>query len=365
MPTTTPASRHAWLDHVRAVGIVLVVAGHAIRSLDRSGLPTAEWLSALDDAIYSFHMPLFFMLAGMTQGLGRRKGVAAALQALLWGIVLPYLIWSSVWVALKIGFADAVNAHVTGSPLEILWRPVDHFWFLYVLAVLRVVWIGVEATGSRVLRRLAILVPLVVAFVGLPSDGDGVINVYLFFWAAFYGVGVLAVHEVPEIRGRALVLLTVVAEVLWLGAMVLDPAALDGGFGPVRTLIAFAGAVWLIGAVLVCAPHGLAGRLVGFVGEASLAIFLTHTLFGALARIALERVGLLTPGTLVVVAIVAGVAGPALAYAAVLRLDAAVGRPLARWIGFGTQRRSHYLDLGRAPEPRGAAGAVSLDGRAG
>ncbi|BBE73604.1 acyltransferase family protein [Oharaeibacter diazotrophicus] len=363
MPTTPPASRLAWLDHVRAAGILLVVAGHAIRSLDRSGLPTADWLVALDDAIYSFHMPLFFMLAGMTQGLGRRKGVAAALQALFWGIVLPYLIWSSVWVALKTGFADAVNAPVTGSPFAILWQPIDHFWFLYTLAILRIVWIGVEATGSALARRLAILVPLVAAFVGLPAAGGPVVDTYLFFWAAFYGVGVVAVHEAPEIRGRALVLLTLVAEVVWLGAMVLDPAAVDADFGPVRTLIAFAGVFTLIGTVLICAPGGLAGRLAGFVGEASLAIFLTHTLFGAVARLALERLGLLSPGTLLVAAIVAGVVGPTLAYAAVLRADAALGRPLARWIGFGTQRRSHYFDLGRPA--RAAGGAVSLDGRAG
>lgn len=363
MPTTPPASRLAWLDHVRAAGILLVVAGHAIRSLDRSGLPTADWLAGLDDAIYSFHMPLFFMLAGMTQGLGRRKGVAAALQALFWGIVLPYLVWSSVWVALKTGFAGAVNTHVSGSPLAILWQPIDHFWFLYTLAILRMVWIGVEATGSAVARRLAILVPLVVAFVGLPSEDGTVVNTYLFFWAAFYGVGVVAVHEAPEIRGRALAILTLAAEVVWLGAMVLDPAALHDGFGPVRSLVAFAGAFTLIGAVLLCAPGGLVGRLAGFLGEASLAIFLTHTLFGAVARLALERLGLLSPGTLLVAAIVAGVVGPALAYAAVLRLDAALDRPLARWIGLGTQRRSHYFDLGRAAEPRAAA-TVSLDGRA-
>lgn len=48
--------RLEYIDIARGIGIVLVVLGHCLSQLD-GGLRTF---------IYSFHMPLFFALAGMT-----------------------------------------------------------------------------------------------------------------------------------------------------------------------------------------------------------------------------------------------------------------------------------------------------------
>lgn len=48
-------NRISWIDSAKGIGILLVVLGHTY------GIPT--WLYGL---IYSFHMPLFFLLSGMT-----------------------------------------------------------------------------------------------------------------------------------------------------------------------------------------------------------------------------------------------------------------------------------------------------------
>lgn len=47
-----PAGRFPWVDHLKALGILLVVAGHCRLSQEQH-----RW-------IYAFHMPLFFMLSG-------------------------------------------------------------------------------------------------------------------------------------------------------------------------------------------------------------------------------------------------------------------------------------------------------------
>ncbi len=280
------SARLAWLDHARAAGILLVVVGHAIRSLDRSGLPTPPVLAAADTAIYSFHMPLFFLLAGMTQTIAGRKPAGRALQGVLWGIVWPYLLWSAVWFVLKAAFAGAANQGAGGSFASILWQPVDHFWFLYVLAILRLVWIAVEATGSALVRRLAVLLPLAVAFVGA-GPADGVFNAFLLFWAAFYGVGVLVGGAAGGIGRIRLAFGTVAAFVVWAAIVAGVPDLLTGGFGPLRTLAGLAGSAAVIAALAALAPAGAIGRAIGFVGEASLTIFLTHTLFGAAVRVVL------------------------------------------------------------------------------
>lgn len=352
------AHRLAWLDHVRAVGIVLIVVGHAIRSAERSGFDLAPAYEAADRAIYSFHMPLFFLLAGMTHALGGRRPLRQALVATGWTIVLPYLLWSSIWIGLKHGFASEANLPVEGSWISILWQPVDHFWFLYVLLLVRLVWLAVDAVDSPLLRRAAIVLPLVVAFVGI-GPSTGIFNPVLFFWAAFYGVGVLAIGGAAGFGRPAAAGAGLLAGLFWAGLVGFAPGLMADGIGAARTLAGLAGSFAVIGLMMALAPGGWSGRLLGFVGEASLTIFLTHTLVGAAVRVVLNRLGLLTPADLVVAATVAGVVGPALLHAAVLRAGLVLDRPIGRWVGFGTQRRSHYLDL--APQ-RAAAPAVSLGG---
>lgn len=53
------SKRIEWIDVAKGVGIVLVSFGHL-----RNGDGESVWLPALDapiDAIYLFHMPLFFL----------------------------------------------------------------------------------------------------------------------------------------------------------------------------------------------------------------------------------------------------------------------------------------------------------------
>ena len=77
--------RILWLDQLKAVGFFLVILGH----MDIPG--------ALNGWIYSFHMPLFFLVSGFTLNL--KKTAEAPLRAqvpkLLKRMVLPY-----VWIEL-------------------------------------------------------------------------------------------------------------------------------------------------------------------------------------------------------------------------------------------------------------------------
>lgn len=60
----TPSQRIEWIDIAKALGIILVSFGHI-----RNGDGESVWLPVLDstiDAIYLFHMPLFFILGGLT-----------------------------------------------------------------------------------------------------------------------------------------------------------------------------------------------------------------------------------------------------------------------------------------------------------
>ena len=81
-----------WVNQAKAIGIILVVIGH-------SGAP-----GILTKLIYSFHMPLFFILSGYLfdstkwHGVGIRKFAVSRFRTL----ILVYLIWGLINLILNV-----------------------------------------------------------------------------------------------------------------------------------------------------------------------------------------------------------------------------------------------------------------------
>lgn len=58
--------RAIWVDYAKAIGIILVVYGHVIRGIYNSDIPLdIGFYETSNNIVYSFHMPLFFFLAGI------------------------------------------------------------------------------------------------------------------------------------------------------------------------------------------------------------------------------------------------------------------------------------------------------------
>src|SRR5258706_10382589 len=66
LPAASTRVRADWVDVAKGIGIVLVVFGHAVDGLLKARLADAGsgWAAAYF-AVYTFHMPLFFLLAGL------------------------------------------------------------------------------------------------------------------------------------------------------------------------------------------------------------------------------------------------------------------------------------------------------------
>lgn len=102
-----------WLDWAKAIGIWLVVLGHAIQStcIDR------EVGRFCYDFIYAFHMPLFFLLSGYL--FQKKVCNRAFLRSLLYALVIPYLLYSLCFFPLSFYIDVIKNGH---SVLESLGR---------------------------------------------------------------------------------------------------------------------------------------------------------------------------------------------------------------------------------------------------
>lgn len=78
------AQRAAWIDCARGAAILLVVLGH----IDQGANPLCKW-------IYSFHLPLFFMLMGILHALRpSQESIRALLCKRARQLLYPYLAFS-------------------------------------------------------------------------------------------------------------------------------------------------------------------------------------------------------------------------------------------------------------------------------
>ena len=128
--------RFSQIDICKGIGIVLVVLGHALKQTGSAD--TA--VRALISVIYSFHMPLFFMLSGFVSlkilGLVNAKQRFAYIGQRARRLLIPYAVMSLLYIPLKIWMSAYAIVPYT---LKDTWRiligdsPNTAVWFLFIL----------------------------------------------------------------------------------------------------------------------------------------------------------------------------------------------------------------------------------------
>jgi fucose 4-O-acetylase-like acetyltransferase len=358
-----PSVRLGWIDYAKALAIVLVVFGHASRSIDRTvGLVWSETLHLADALIYSFHIPLFFVLAGVTARLVADRGDVSPMRGLMWGIAVPYVIWSVVWVGLKVAFPEAVNHPVGLSALlDLLWKPVEHMWFLQHLLLARLIWMAAKGAGlaePASLGPTVLIAAMLLACVGLAQfTASGTTIGAILANAAFVGLGFIWLPAIMTLRGRTgpLAVAILVAAFWLIGVIALRPH--DQSLAGV--LLALAGCYLALVAVLqLREPRSLVARSIAFLGEASLAIYVLHSIVITATRLVLTKLGWLDEMRLLWLGTALGLVVPALLYWFVLAMSARANVPLTRWVGFGTATRSFNFPTQPKPAPAGATVAT-------
>jgi fucose 4-O-acetylase-like acetyltransferase len=130
--------RVGWVDHAKGIGIFLVVLGHVLGGLqDASILHHSVWDEFVVRFIYSFHMPLFFFIAGLFVQRSANKPISRFFLDKLSVIVYPYFVWSFLQGIIEIASAHYIN-HPTSALalLKIIYSPIKQYWFLYTLFII-------------------------------------------------------------------------------------------------------------------------------------------------------------------------------------------------------------------------------------
>lgn len=309
-------NRIEWLDGAKGIAIFLVVLGHVLRGLPQGAGKGDGWAIFLDAWIYTFHMPVFFLLSGLfiEASAGRPFGsfVSGKLRTIMW----PYLVWSVL--------QEIVRAATGAASLTEIWRisyhPVMQFWFLYVLFLLGVIYVAVRKVGLPP-TAFGVLVVALYAMLqfGVSLGSWGVIYM-LALNGIYFAAGALDGPErLPARfeRHRPVPLLVFSAVIFGLLVCAVAAGLQSGSWTrPVLGLLGSAATLALANALF---RLGRCGFLLGW-GRLSLEIFVAHTIFSAGVREVLMRLHVSSPAVHVAAGLVAGMAGPIILVAVLKRL---------------------------------------------
>lgn len=284
--------RHIWVDYARGIGILLVVYGHVARGVFNAGmLPDAYSFGLVDSVIYSFHMPLFFFLAGIFFFDSLQKyGAAGLIREKLASVAYPYLVWSLLQGGIEAALSAYTNTHTgMGEVLSLLWRPRAQFWFLYVLFLVYV--LAALAGRPRVVRLplvplAATLAYLLNLYVRLPFPLDYLAN--YFFYFSLGTAGIAAFAPTYNRRGAGLAACAALFGALAylfhvrLGLRYTDVSLLV-------PLLALSG-IGLLCSAALCLEKAALLPWLATLGRLSMPVYLMHVLAASGSRIALSKV---------------------------------------------------------------------------
>lgn len=320
--------RLVWIDIAKGVGIIFVVVGHAGRGILNAGIADESGiLPIIDRAIYAFHMPFFFILAGITFGLSPPVNIKHDLWRKLWRLFYTLVIWTYAFLAMRA--LAGKSANVDGSWFDLLVFPLPpfaHFWFLWALLINTAIWTALRLIFLPYMSELyfwiaAVIVSIMFNFAAaLPNQMIPIFGPAINYSFAFTIGALIMVSPARNIvpsRNLAFSGIITFAAGIW-AIIFFEPNTYNVTIGTVLALTLIAPMI------LISKNYGdtMWGRTSAFLGTISMAIYVMHTMFSASFRILLLELGVDYLVVHLALGIMAGVCGPLIVYLFVRRLGA-------------------------------------------
>jgi uncharacterized membrane protein YcfT len=325
-------TRTAWRDNAKGIGISLVVFGHSIVALMAANVINDRVWHEIDFSLYSFHMPLFMFLAGISVPHSLAAGATRFIKSKIITVAYPYFVWSTIQFVIMSVLASLLSgAHAHDSLLDLFWRPISPYWFLYALFVFLI--------AAALLGMRATMIVAVVAFPFAEGfDKDTLVHQLLHF-ALFFAVGMLAAQSQRLVVDRGIAFAGLALAILT------DALALGHGFANYNSVLvapaAFGGSVFFIWLSQRIGQGWLAA-----IGRLSFPIYVMHVLGTGGVVVVMTKLLHVPPiaALYVTTDFAVGMVLPIVAYYVFRRigvlpwLGLAVGATVRRWIDASVDR---------------------------
>lgn len=202
-----------WIDTARGIGIILVVLGHAARHEMMEASALCGYLSFF---IYSFHVPLLFVLSGITFGMTYQKYLqqpSSLFRARANTLLVPFgvyavLIYLCFSVAYRIPITHDIldDTFRTPSPIRyVILSLLDenpysaHLWYLWILFLMSALTFGILSLGKNSPKTHRLLLVLSLVLYGISTFSHLPLMLYKFVHLMVYFVLGIRLQRRPQL----------------------------------------------------------------------------------------------------------------------------------------------------------------------
>lgn len=157
---TGARTRMVWMDALRGIAIVLIVALHATAIAQSSGLPISRAILIFNGFMEPFRIPLLMTLSGMLLGGSLRKGTGRYLQGKVRAILWPYIVWTLV-AFLYFPFLGVEMLQ------RAVWAPSTYLWYLHTLFLCYLIALALRRVPPLTALAIVLAIGLVVQLLPL------------------------------------------------------------------------------------------------------------------------------------------------------------------------------------------------------
>ena len=186
-------SRLPWVDYTKGIAIILVIYRHIWYGLSRDHMDTWHYpyLKYANDIVYSFRMPLFFVLSGVFIGRSlAKRSVGRFIKNKFNTLLYPYLVWAVLQITLQILSTRFTNSHrglIDYSYILLQPRKIDQLWYLISLFNVTILYMCFKAL-IKLPKPWQLLLGLIFYWLATYVQQWSLIHDALYYYF-FYAVG--------------------------------------------------------------------------------------------------------------------------------------------------------------------------------
>lgn len=285
--------REIWIDNVKVIACTLVLLGHFFQSMIAANLlPANDLYKWFNQTIYYFHVPLFFICSGyLYQKLSRVNNIHSWVQNIFkkaLNLGVPYFTFSLITWLMKTVFSDSTNSGIGGLWETLFLQPTGAYWYLYALFLLFLI---TPTFKNNRMTFIGLVLALMFKILSIIAGGFGVYAIsYVLKNEIWFVIGMcLNVIDFKKLIDKIKIPITMGITFLILSILIYFLNYKNGIVGFLLGLLA-CGSI-IIGIEIIY-KNKKQSVLFGILAKYTMPIFLMHTLFAAMIRIVLMKIGI-------------------------------------------------------------------------
>lgn len=309
--------REEWIDFAKGIAILLVVIGHVNLGFLQANMfqPQQELMKYLHFTIFSFHMPLFFMISGYlyakTWKINDLKDYKYNITKKIINLGIPYIVFSILQGFIKIIMSKSVNGEITINDIvKIPIKPFNQFWYIYALIgiFIFVALLDLAVRNNFIVCGILFVGIVFIYYLKFPIP---MIN-YIFNYSLYFYLGKIIYNYNAILKSKILLIASIIIYMVLNG---FDFHNMDIKFNVynelfIGILLAATGSYF----ILFITRNLKKNKTVCYLGKMSFQIYLLHIIFGSGIRVVLIKMHINNIVIHYIVGITLGIIAPILIY---------------------------------------------------